>query len=103
MVANHSYRLDKSVTDANSFAMPDMETKEKLDKAAKIITDHMDLALQECTEAGLERDFFNAGVVATLMQAMETSLGGSAAVAGALHQMAEMAAHQAEQEAGNAN
>ena len=91
------------MSDTTSFAMPDMETKEKLEKAAKIITEHMDLALVKCTEEGLERDFFNAGVVATLMQAMETSLGGSAAVAGALHQMAEMAAMQAEQDANGAN
>ena len=83
--------------------MPEIEVQQKLDKAAKIITGYLDKALQDCTEAGLERDFFNAGVVATLMQAMETSLGGSAAVAGALHQMADMAAHQAELEAGNAN
>ncbi len=91
------------MSDTNSFAMPDMETKENLDKAAKIITEHLDQALEKCIEEGLERDFFNAAIVATLMQAMETSLGGSAAVAGALHQMAEMAAAQAEREAGNAN
>jgi len=88
------------VTETAPFSLPDAETKEKLDTAAKIITSHMDQALEDCLEAGLERDFFNAGVVATLMQAMETSLGGSAAVAGALYQMAEMAAHQAEIEAG---
>ncbi|MBE7636121.1 hypothetical protein GUA87_04645 [Sneathiella sp. P13V-1] len=84
-------------------SMPDMETKEKLDKAAKIVTDHLDQALQECVEGGLERDHFNAAVVATLLQAMETSLGGSAQVAGALHQMAEMAAAAAEREAQEAN
>lgn len=91
------------MTDEHSFAMPDMETKQNLDKAAKIITEHLDKALQDCVEAGLERDYFNAAIVATLMQAMETSLGGSAAVAGALHQMADMAAQKAELEAGNAN
>ncbi|MBL4666869.1 MAG: hypothetical protein JKY04_05780 [Sneathiella sp.] len=83
--------------------LPDIEIQQNLDKAAKIITEHLDKALQACTEAGLERDFFNAGIVATLMQAMETSLGGSAALAGALHQMAEMAAQKAEHDAGNAN
>jgi len=91
------------VEDTPTPGMPEIEVQQKLDKAAKIITGHLDKALQDCTEAGLERDFFNAGVVATLMQAMETSLGGAAAVAGALHQMADMAAHQAELEAGNAN
>ena len=84
-------------------SMPDMETKDKLDKAAKIVTDHLDQALVDCVEEGLERDYFNAAVVATLMQAMETSLGGSAQVAGALHQMAEMAAASAEREAQEAN
>ncbi|MFT6558177.1 MAG: hypothetical protein ACJAYR_002042 [Sneathiella sp.] len=83
--------------------MPDMETKEKLDKAAQIITESLDGALQKCLEEGLEREFFNAGVVATLMQAMETSLGGSAQVAGALQEMARMAAESAEREAQNAN
>ncbi|WP_169543792.1 MULTISPECIES: hypothetical protein [Sneathiella] len=89
--------------DTPSFGMPDMETKEKLDKAAQIITESLDGALQKCLEEGLEREFFNAGVVATLMQAMETSLGGSAQVAGALQEMARMAAESAEREAQNAN
>lgn len=102
-VGNTLYGTEFIVEDTPSFAMPDMETKQKLDEAAKIITGHMDKALQDCTEAGLERDFFNAGVVATLLQAMETSLGSSGAVAGALHQMAEMAAQKAEYEANNAN
>jgi hypothetical protein len=91
------------VQDTPSFGMPDMETKEKLDKAAQIITESLDGALQKCLEEGLEREFFNAGVVATLMQAMETSLGGSAQVAGALQEMARMAAESAEREAQNAN
>ncbi|WP_148301749.1 hypothetical protein [Sneathiella glossodoripedis] len=91
------------MSESNSFSMPDMETKEKLDKAAQIITEHLDKALEKCVEEGLERDYFNAGVVATLMQAMETSLGGSAAVAGALHQMAEIASLQAEREAEQSN
>ena len=85
--------------DTPSFSMPDMETKGKLDKAAEIITTHMDQALKECVEAGLDRDHFNAGVVATLLQTMETSLGGSAQVAGALHEMAHMAAQAAERDA----
>ena len=85
--------------DTPTFSMPDMETKAKLDKAAEIMTGHMDLALQDCIEAGLDREFFNAAVVATLLQTMETSLGGSAQVAGALHEMAHMAAANAEREA----
>ncbi len=89
--------------DNASFGMPDPETKQKLDKAAKIITESLDKALQDCLEAGLDREYFNAGVVATLMQAMETSLGGSAQVAGALQEMARMAAENAEREARNAN
>jgi len=89
--------------DTPSFGMPDQETKEKLDKAAKIITGSLDKALEECLEAGLEREYFNAGVVATLMQAMETSLGGSAQVAGALHEMARMAEENARREAQNPN
>lgn len=84
--------------DTPTFSMPDMETKAKLDKAAQIMTGHMDLALQDCIEAGLDREFFNAAVVATLMQTMETSLGGSTQVAGALHEMAHMAAANAERE-----
>ncbi len=92
-----------NVTNSENFSLPDDETRQKLDKAAQIITEYLDKALQDCVEAGLERDYFNAGVVATLMQAMETSLGGSAAVAGALHQMAEMAAQKAEAEASQAN
>ncbi len=89
--------------DNASFGMPDPETKQKLDKAAKIITESLDKALQDCLEAGLDREYFNAAVVATLMQAMETSLGGSAQVAGALQEMARMAAENAEREARNAN
>jgi hypothetical protein len=75
--------------------MPDSETREKLDTAARIITGHLDQSLQDCVTAGLDRDHFNAAVVATLLQAMETSLGSSAAVAGALHEMAAMAAGKA--------
>lgn len=70
--------------------LPDLETKEKLEKAAEIITSHLDKALEECVAQGLERDHFTAGVLATLMQAMETSMGSGAA--GALQEMASMAA-----------
>ncbi|MFB9353368.1 hypothetical protein [Sneathiella chinensis] len=92
-----------NVQDTPPFAMPDMETKDKLDKAAAIITAKLDQALQDCVEAGLERDHFNAAIVATLFQAMETSLGGAAPLAGALTEMARMASEAAEKEAGNAN
>ena len=70
--------------------LPDQDTKEKLEKAAEIITRHMDKALEECIAQGLEREHFTAGVLATMMQAMETSLGSGAA--GALQEMATMAA-----------
>lgn len=69
--------------------LPDQDTKEKLEKAAEIITSHLDKALEECVAEGLEREHFTAGVLATLMQAMETSLGSAAA--GALQEMATMA------------
>ncbi len=75
-------------------AAPDIETREKLEKAAKIITGHLDKALQDCIEAGLEREHFTAGVIATMMQAVETSLGGNSA--SALQEMAEMAAEHEE-------
>jgi len=78
------------VSDPQNFALPDDETKQKLDKAAEIITKHMDNALADCVEAGLEREHFTAGVIATMMQAVETSLGGNSA--GALQEMAQMAA-----------
>ncbi|USG61533.1 hypothetical protein NBZ79_00895 [Sneathiella marina] len=69
--------------------LPDDDTRVKLEKAAEIITKYMDMALQDCVEAGLEREHFTAGVIATMMQAVETSLGGNAA--GALQEMAAMA------------
>lgn len=69
--------------------LPDEDTRVKLEKAAEIITKYMDMALQDCVEAGLEREHFTAGVIATMMQAVETSLGGNAA--GALQEMAAMA------------
>jgi hypothetical protein len=95
--------MSNDVQDTPAFSMPDMDTKEKLDKAAEIVTGYLDKALQDCVEDGLEREYFNAAVVATLMQAMETSLGGSAQVAGALSEMASMAAAQAEFDAQNSN
>jgi len=69
--------------------LPDSETRKKLDKAAEIITGHLDKALQDCVAAGLEREHFTAAIIATMMQAVETSLGSKAAVA--LEEMALMA------------
>ena len=83
------------MSDNFSTPSPDPEIKDKLDKAAEIITDHLDKALQDCLSAGLERDHFTAAVIATMMQAVETSLGGNAA--GALQQMAEMASEREEE------
>ena len=77
------------MSDNMSYPQPDPETKAKLEKAAEIITGYMDKALQDCLTAGLEREHFTAGVIATMMQAVETSLGGNAA--SALQEMAEMA------------
>ena len=82
-------RTGKTVSDTPSYSLPDPETKAKLDKAAEIITSYMDKALQDCLSAGLEREHFTAGVIATMMQAIETSLGGNAAEA--LQEMAVMA------------
>ncbi|PHQ68874.1 MAG: hypothetical protein COB93_09555 [Sneathiella sp.] len=79
------------MSDIDTFALPDEETKQKLDKAAEIITNYMNKALRDCLEAGLEREHFTAGVIATMMQAVETSLGGNSA--GALQEMAQMAAN----------
>ncbi|TNE33582.1 MAG: hypothetical protein EP348_12580 [Alphaproteobacteria bacterium] len=77
------------MTDIPPFPLPDPDTKEKLEKAAEIITRHLDTALQDCVEAGLEREHFTAAVIATMMQAVETSMGGNAA--DALGEMAAMA------------
>ncbi|MFC4271910.1 hypothetical protein GQF03_15895 [Sneathiella chungangensis] len=77
------------MSDEISSPLPDDDTKEKLDKAAEIITGHLDKALEDCISAGLERDHFTAAVIATMMQAVETSLGGN--TAGALQEMAQMA------------
>ncbi len=70
--------------------LPDQDTQAKLQQAAEIITKHLDKALEECVAQGLDREHFTAGVLATMMQAMETSLGSAAA--GALQEMATMAA-----------
>jgi len=77
------------VPDNTPYTLPDLETKEKLDKAAEIITGYMDKALQDCLAAGLEREHFTAGTIATMMQAVETSLGGNAA--SAFQELAQMA------------
>ncbi len=80
------------MSDNFSPPLPDPDTKDKLDKAAEIITGHLDKALQDCVSAGLEREHFTAAVIATMMQAVETSLGGNAA--GALQEMAQMASER---------
>ena len=77
------------VSDNYNSSLPEADVKDKLDKAAEIITSHLDKALEDCLSAGLERDHFTAAVIATMMQAVETSLGGNAA--GALQEMAQMA------------
>ena len=77
------------MSDDFSPPLPDSDTKDMLEKAAEIITGHLDKALEDCLSAGLERDHFTAAVIATMMQAVETSLGGNAA--GALQEMAQMA------------
>lgn len=77
------------MSDEFSSLLPDNDLRNKLDKAAEIITGHLDKALQDCLAAGVEREHFTAAVIATMMQAVETSLGGNAA--GALEEMARMA------------
>tara|TARA_R110002094_G_scaffold44460_1_gene56283 strand:- start:310 stop:600 length:291 start_codon:yes stop_codon:yes gene_type:complete len=79
----------KPVSDEFASSLPDSDTRSKLEKAAEIITTHLDKALQDCLAAGVEREHFTAAVIATMMQAVETSLGGNAA--GALEEMAQMA------------
>jgi len=83
------------VTDNISNPVPDDDTQHKLEKAAEIITGYLDTALQDCLSAGLEREHFTAAVIATMMQAVETSLGGNAA--GALQEMAQMASEREEE------
>ena len=56
----------------------DAATPQKLAEAAEIITRNLDRALEECLEQGLEREIFSAAVMATLVQAMQTTLGSSA-------------------------
>lgn len=87
-------RIGTAVSETDQPAAPDSETREKLEKAAEIITAHLDQALEDCIEAGLEREHFTAGVIATMMQAVETSLGGNSA--SALQEMAVMAAEHEE-------
>src|SRR5690606_26241833 len=85
----NSQLMECDVSDEFSPSLPDSDTRKKLDKAAEIITGHLDKALQDCLAAGLEREHFTAATIATMMQAVETSLGGNAA--GALEEMAQMA------------
>ncbi len=56
----------------------DPETLDRLGQAAEIVTCHLDSALEECIAGGLSREIFSAAVMATLMQAMQTSLGSAA-------------------------
>lgn len=56
----------------------DPKTLDKLGQAAEIVTRHLDAAMEECTANNLGRDIFSAAVMATLMQAMQTSLGSAA-------------------------
>jgi len=58
--------------------IPEDAVQAQLGEAAAIVTRHLDNALQECTEAGMGREVFSAAVMATLMQAMQTSLGSAA-------------------------
>ncbi|ANK82380.1 hypothetical protein [Minwuia thermotolerans] len=70
--------------------LPDEQVQGQLSQAAEIVTRHLDAALEECTEAGLGREVFSAAVMATLMQAMQTSLGTAAS--DALRDMLQMMA-----------
>ncbi|WP_417518767.1 hypothetical protein [Minwuia sp.] len=58
--------------------MPNDAVQTQLAGAAEIVTRHLDNALEECTEQGIGREVFSAAVMATLMQAMQTSLGSAA-------------------------
>lgn len=58
--------------------MPSAEIQQKLGKAAEIVTRNLDKALEECSAEGLTRDMFDAAVVGTLVQAVETSYGSEA-------------------------
>lgn len=58
--------------------MPDDQVQAQLAGAAEVVTRHLDAALEECTEKGIGREVFSAAVMATLMQAMQTSLGSAA-------------------------
>ena len=72
--------------------IPGDEVKTKLDSAAEIVTRHLNEALEECLQSGLNRDHFSAAVMASLMQAMETSLGSSTTQA--LEELARMSANK---------
>ena len=74
-------------------AMPDTETRRKLDRAAELVTAALDQAWQQCAEEGIGREIFSASVMATLLQALESSFGGNAVPA--LEQMLEMARAEA--------
>jgi hypothetical protein len=71
---------------------PADEVKAKLDSAAEIVTRHLDEALEECLQSGLDRDHFSAAVMASLMQAIETRLGSSTSEA--LEELARMSARK---------
>ncbi|WP_416896202.1 MAG: hypothetical protein ACMVY4_11680 [Minwuia sp.] len=58
--------------------LPDDQVQAQLSDAAEIVTRHLDAAFEECTEKGIGREVFSAAVMATLMQAMQTSLGTAA-------------------------
>lgn len=68
----------------------DPRTLDRLGRAAEIVTRNLDRALEECTADGLSREIFSAAVMATLMQAMQTSLGSAAPEA--MRDMIEMMA-----------
>lgn len=73
--------------------MPDPETRRKLDRAAALVTAALDEAWQQCAEEGIGREIFSASVMATLLQALESSFGGNAVPA--LEQMLDMARAEA--------
>src|SRR5690606_4565901 len=49
----NSQLMECDVSDEFSPSLPDSDTRKKLDKAAEIITGHLDKALQDCLAAGL--------------------------------------------------
>ncbi|SLN23030.1 hypothetical protein [Oceanibacterium hippocampi] len=70
-------------------AAPDEATQALLRQAAEIITGHLDQAWTDCERAGLDRGVFTAAMMATLMQAMQSSLGER--TGDALREMVELA------------